>query len=92
MEMILGGYLETALIHYADEIVRPDFNRGGHPYYMCVNRQVPKAFFDRASTLVAISSKTIVPSIDWTLPEAGTGLNAKELDLDINGLSCCRFG
>jgi hypothetical protein len=70
MEIVLGGYFETALVRFTDAIVRPERNRTGHPYYLCLNRTIPKAFFDRAATFMALADEVIVPSIDWAAPSA----------------------
>lgn len=84
MEIVLGGYLETALVHYCDAIKHPDRNITTHPYYVCLNRRVPKAFFDRAGTFVSLAQKTDVPSIDWGGSD-GAPLNTNTLGLAING-------
>ncbi|WP_374573237.1 hypothetical protein [Phenylobacterium sp.] len=88
MKAILGGYFETALVHYCDAVIRPDRNATTHPYYVCLNRKTPKAYFDRAATFLAVADEVIVPSIDWALaidsndpPE----LTAQSLNVEING-------
>jgi hypothetical protein len=88
MKVILGGYFETALVRYADAISNPDRNRTWHPYYVCLNRDVPKAYFDRAATFVALAEEVIVPSIDWGGPIGGPdepGLSSQSLGVSVGG-------
>lgn len=85
MKIVLGGYLETGLVHYCDAIRHPDRNRTAHPYYICLNRRVPKAYFDRAGTLVSLAQNTIVPSIDWNASNPGDPIDTSVLGLEING-------
>jgi hypothetical protein len=88
MKIILGGYFETALVRYTDEIIRPDRNRTTHPYYICLNRKVPKAYFDRSATFVALAEEVIVPSIDWALASdhgQPSELTSKRMGVSING-------
>jgi hypothetical protein len=74
MDIVLGGYFETAFVRNVDKIIRPDRNQTTHPYYMCLNRNVPQAFFDRVSTFIAISDKVIVPQVDWAMPPGAAAL------------------
>jgi hypothetical protein len=88
VEIVLGGYFETALVHYSDAIIRPERNETSHPYYVCLNRKVPKAYFDRAATFIALAERIIVPSIDWAMATGASDvseLRAENLGIEING-------
>ena len=88
MDIVLGGYLETALVRFADAIINPGRNTTGHPYYLCLNRPVAKAYFDRAATFIALADKVIVPSIDWgpnSSPKRQGDFDAERLGLQVNG-------
>ncbi|HLY81027.1 MAG TPA: hypothetical protein VKQ70_16730, partial [Caulobacteraceae bacterium] len=82
------GYLETALVRFTDEIVRPDRNRAPHEYYMCLNRKVDKGYVDRSAAFVSLASTVIVPSIDWAMASPNgefPDLRADRLGVEING-------
>lgn len=90
MKIVLGGYLETALVHYCDEIKQPDRNTTSHSYYVCLNRRVHKSYFDRAGTFISLAETTIVPSIDWSGGSSGGPIDPDVLGLEVNGEE--RFG
>lgn len=90
MKIILGGYFETAFVRSVDEIIRPNMNHSTNPYYMCLNRNVPKGCFHRAGTFIAIADELILPSIDWAMPPRGDG--PPELHVDRFGATFSKFG
>ncbi|MBR0681599.1 hypothetical protein GXW74_13970 [Roseomonas eburnea] len=71
MRIILGGRFETALVRSFDAAVYPQRNGTTHRYYVCLNRKLPKAYFDRTATFVALANETLVPSIDWGFSGSG---------------------
>lgn len=88
MKIVLGGYLETAVVRNVDEVIRPDRNKTGNPYYICLNRKVQRAYFDRSATFIALAQEVIIPQIDWALSPGSRDvpeLSSERLGVSING-------
>lgn len=62
---VLGGKFENALIHGMDTLNHPDRNQTSHPYYLGLNRDPGKLFFDRAATFLTVFEHMVVPLADW---------------------------
>jgi hypothetical protein len=65
MEIVLGGQLESSYIREITASIFPERLDTQHPYYVSLYRTAPKTVFDRAATFAAISTKALLPTVDW---------------------------
>jgi hypothetical protein len=68
MKFVFAGKFENALVRSIDDILQPQRNASTHEYYAGLNRKVPKSYFGRCGTFIAISDEILVPQIDWGYP------------------------
>jgi hypothetical protein len=68
MKVIFAGKFESALIRSIDAELLPSRNQARSGYYSSLNRHVPKSYFDRCGTFIAIAESVPVPSVDWGYP------------------------
>lgn len=83
MKSVLGAGLENAML-------RETMVAGGrldlgssHPYYMGLYRPVPRVYFERAATFLAIDKNTILPNVDWS---SSMGLGGDPIDEEALGI------
>lgn len=81
---VLGGKFENALIHGMDALNHPERNQTSHPYYLGLNRDPGKLFFDRAATFLTLFEHMVVPLADWEPGEVlGSALSGSALGLQV---------
>ena len=67
MKVVLGGRLENALFRDITSVTSPEHLNTSHPYYISLYRQSGKRHSDRFATFAAISSKILLPVVDWNV-------------------------
>lgn len=82
---VLGGKFENAVIREMDAFNHPERNQTPHPYYLALNRDPGKPFFERAATFLTVFDETFVPLADWESGAlAGSSLRGSDLGIRFN--------